>query len=84
MTRRYDDPESGPFGLCNHEHATREEAELCPDIPAEYRRGAKEEDDLTSDLVDAINAAVINGEGEIIETYLRDALKKVGLRVVRA
>lgn len=29
-TRRTDDPVSGPFGLCEHEHATRDEAASCP------------------------------------------------------
>jgi hypothetical protein len=29
-TRRTDDPVTGPYGLCEHAHATREEAENCP------------------------------------------------------
>lgn len=32
MTRRTDDPVSGPFGLCEHEHDTSEEARDCPDV----------------------------------------------------
>lgn len=86
MTRRYDDPESGPFGLCEHEHATREEAESCPDIPAQYRKGANkpDEDNFVADLIDAVNAATVDCEGEMTEDALRDAMARRGLWVVRA
>lgn len=86
MTRCYDDPASGPFGLCEHEHATREEAESCSDIPAQYRMGGKkaDEDDLMANLIDAIDAATIDCEGEMTEAALRDAMTRRGLRVVVA
>ena len=31
FTVRTDEPESGPYGLCEHVHDTREEARECPD-----------------------------------------------------
>ena len=34
LTRRADDPPSNPYGLCDHEHTTPEEARSCPEARA--------------------------------------------------